>query len=79
MASKNGEMCLLRECFKAEVKFLKQKLSRGEICVANSIPPSNGVSLGSYFCVKNLFDFCLKTMHPFTPFIEAMKVFFLGF
>ena len=30
------------------------KLSRGEICVANFIPPANGASLGSYFFVKNL-------------------------
>ena len=30
------------------------KLSRGEICVANLIPPANGASLGSDFCVKNL-------------------------
>ena len=29
------------------------KLSRGEICVPNFIPPANGASLGSYFCVKN--------------------------
>ena len=31
-----------------------QKLSRGEICVKNFIPPANGASLGSYFCVWNL-------------------------
>ena len=30
------------------------KLSSGEICVANFIPPANGVGLGSYFCVKYL-------------------------
>ena len=28
------------------------KLSRGEICVANFIPPVNGVSLGSYLVKK---------------------------
>ena len=28
------------------------KSSRGEICVANFIPPVNGVSLGSYFDLK---------------------------
>ena len=26
-------------------------LSRGEICAENFIPPANGASLGSYFCV----------------------------
>ena len=26
------------------------KLSKGEICVANFIPPVNGASLGSFFC-----------------------------
>ena len=26
------------------------KLSRGEICVANFIPPANGASLGRFFC-----------------------------
>ena len=26
------------------------KLSRGEICVANFIPPANGASLGSFLC-----------------------------
>ena len=31
----------------------KSKLSRGEICVANFIPPANGASLGRFF-VKNL-------------------------
>ena len=31
-----------------------KKLSRGEICVANFIPPANGSSLGSYFRGKNL-------------------------
>ena len=36
------------------VSLLTYKLSRGEICVANLIPPANGASLGSYFCVKNL-------------------------
>ena len=45
--------------FKKEVKSINdwsfdQKLSRGEICVENFIPPANGASLGSYFCVKNL-------------------------
>ena len=29
-------------------------LSRGEICVANWIPPLNGTSLGSSFCAKKL-------------------------
>ena len=28
------------------------KLSRGEICLTNFIPPANGASLGSYFCVQ---------------------------
>ena len=33
-----------------EVRFLKQnKLSRGEICVANFTHPANGVSQGNYF------------------------------
>ena len=27
-------------------------ISRGEICVANFIPPANGVSLGSFFVFK---------------------------
>ena len=27
-------------------------LSRGEICVANFIPPANGASLGSFLCSK---------------------------
>ena len=30
------------------------KLSGGEICVANFIPPANSASLCSHFCVKNL-------------------------
>ena len=29
-----------------------EKSSRGEICVANYIPPANGASLGSYFDIK---------------------------
>ena len=29
------------------------ELSRGEICVANIIPPENGASLSGYFCVKS--------------------------
>ena len=29
------------------------KLSRGEICVANFIPPTNGASQGSYLVKKN--------------------------
>ena len=28
------------------------KLSRGEICVGNFIPPANGASLGNYFQAK---------------------------
>ena len=28
----------------------KIELSRGEICVANFIPPANGVSFGKLFC-----------------------------
>ena len=32
----------------------ENRLGRGEICVANFIPPVNGTSLVSYFCVKNL-------------------------
>ena len=28
------------------------KLSRGEICVANFIPPANGASRGNYFQAK---------------------------
>ena len=31
---------------------LKLKLSRGEICVVNFIPPENGASLGSFLCSK---------------------------
>ena len=30
------------------------KLSRGEICVANFIPPVNGASQGNYFLPKKL-------------------------
>ena len=30
------------------------KFSRGEICVTSFIPPANGASLDSNFCVKNL-------------------------
>ena len=29
-----------------------KKLSRGEICVKNFIPPANGASLGSFLCSK---------------------------
>ena len=29
------------------------QLGRGEICVANFIPPSNGVSQGNYFLPKS--------------------------
>ena len=32
----------------------KIKLSRGEICVANFIPPANGASQGNYFLPKNV-------------------------
>ena len=35
------------------VKMITHLLSRGEICVANFIPPVNGASLGSFF-VENL-------------------------
>ena len=31
------------------LKKIYDELSRGEICVANIIPPVNGVSLGSFF------------------------------
>ena len=31
------------------------KLSRGEICLANFIPPANGVSVGSYLVKNGLF------------------------
>ena len=40
------------------------KLGKGEICVANFIPPANSANLGSYFCVKNL--------------TSALKQFFVG-
>ena len=38
----------------SKVQDYLKKLSRGEICVTNFMPPANGASLGSYFCVKNL-------------------------
>ena len=31
---------------------LSLQLSRGEICVANFIPPANGASQGNYFLAK---------------------------
>ena len=54
----------------------QSKLSRGEICVANSTPPVNGVSL-SYFCVKNLTtakNHCLNK--PISPFFEEAYILF---
>ena len=30
-----------------------KKLSRGEICLANFIPPANGASLGRFFVKKS--------------------------
>ena len=34
-------------------ELVKQQLSRGEICVANLIPPANGASQGNYFLPKS--------------------------
>ena len=35
------------------IKIFNKQLSRGEICVANFIPPANGASQGNYFPPKN--------------------------
>ena len=40
-------------CINWPKEVFSQKLSRGEICVANFKPPANSASLGS-FCVQNL-------------------------
>ena len=39
-------------CEKQDPISTNLKLSRGEICVANFIPPANGVSQGNYFLPK---------------------------
>ena len=35
------------------MKLILQKLSSGEICVANFIPPANGASQANYFLPKS--------------------------
>ena len=52
-------------CLKLWIKSTKEKffkinlkLSRGEICVANFIPPGNGASLGSFLCSKYIESKC---------------------
>ena len=37
---------------------VKHKLIRGEICVANLIPPANGAPLGNCLVPKMLFEHC---------------------
>ena len=51
--------------------FEPPQFSRGEICVANFLPPGNCASLGSYFCVRNLTSdrHCLNK--PISPFFGA--------
>ena len=44
----------------------KLKLSRGEICVANFIPPANGASQGNYFQAK------IQKMAKFGTFLLAL-------
>ena len=55
-----------------DCKVLNVKLSRGEICVANLIPPANGASLGIYFKAKNLnsaWKFSLKIVVTIFPLL----------
>ena len=47
--------CAHNEAIKFDIGLkIDPKLSRGEICVANFIPPANGASLGIHFKAKNL-------------------------
>ena len=46
------------------------KLSRGEICVANFIPPGNGASLGGYFSVVTLKSDTSYTSEKITPYLQ---------
>ena len=55
-----------------DCKVLNVKLSRGEICVANLIPPANGASLGIYFKAKNLnsaWKYSLKIVVTIVPLL----------
>jgi hypothetical protein len=50
---------------------LENKLSRGEICVANFIPPANGANQGSYVMQKA--DFGAKSNNRLTKTVLAAK------
>ena len=50
----------------AFICWIKLKLSRGEICVANIISLANGASLGSYF-FKTAIDYIFAESKQISP------------